>query len=1631
MEASKMDSDAAPSLPERRQTKKHERHPQSSKGINNGHEDEASGEYEQYLAQAHQQDLASVAATRAIYVAGEDRQGRTCVVLCPDLVLRSSQAQSPSEGAKHALVNVNRAAASDRRRRDSQRHPKTPPAGSGAETSAGSRRSEASRAGAAEALETPASGSQREISEGYMYREVAGERTSSSTASAGVQTGNPRDSTLSAGVGGPSPTTPGRARNEGGSGLLTGGGGSGGGSSRRPSAGGVDYAEADSSAQQQQQQQEDLMLLHFLRLMDGVSQKEYVVLLCGGGGGGGGSGSGSGSGAGREGRDGASRRWLSWARFSFLGQIHSLLPRRYKKNLAGLVVLQPTPVLDTFFDFANLFLSRKFYRKLEFVESVAELTAKLPRRVVENLPRDALSNGVWLDQQPAAAASTSSVVTTVAAPPRRFSANGAADDQSTAAGGDGSRTAHGVIAPSSSGDVDVGMDGDGDGGRPSPVHVARVFGGGMQVHGEDSRTPPPLPSPQLQSAPKSSSPLLNGGARAAAKSRFHRATLERRYSTCSGAGTVTGPNTPSPGHGHQSTPRSSACSTPSAGGVSVNTTLAVTGDSAVFSTRSRSGSCGAVGFPVGNGGDGSGEGNEHGGFSVSLSTSARKSLPSCLSFSPGTQARSRPVGKMTVSHSSGNLPSASAAAAAAVSGVYASVPGCGTVQGISPSGSSGSFSGVGVRPQRHLGTPLTPSHISYTSGPLSHPHRRGGSTGTVGFLERGKGARNGGVSPTTPKGTAHSRRSAFSTSNTLSPWSATSGFSVDRQSPSPRGRGVVTPRGTAAQRGSWGGSPCSGGSWRSGPTTPNPGRGKAATGTPGRRTPGQQQQQSPLTRAHRHLQQQQKQQQQQQEQQQQQLQLQLSSRPGVGNSAGDSITPRSGNSASAAAAGAGAGWGRPSFQSAVAASSLVELAEANAAALAKGPGSPPKQPPLREHKQQEQHQHQQERLPRKSPRAQRPVESQLPHKSPKPQRPIEQQLHHKSPKAQKPVDGRPAEWWGRSEHVGKAGGIGDTGQPADSRRRHSCNLRANTRRGSASPSQLQHKHPESPARPRPRSSSNVLSPAGLAALEREVRTRSAHAAASSAARASGSVRFSGGVGGKAVGDGVMALASPPAAARDGSHGVKGTTPRNSATAGGGGGGSSSRAAVGSGRGGIVDSPADYPAPLRRASEGAHASAAAAAVAAANEARARGGGNSGVVAGRSSVGTGGGGTTVKYLSTSARISPGIQALMANYGGAAKAAAAATASDAAAAAAAASTTASRSRQDAAAAVPLPRTLPSPFAIATSGVAGTASTTPIAAGRRDTFSSTGGRGASSAGASKTPAKAQQQQPQQQQQQRRSQHRNDAGGMRRALKEHRESLKKALEAEAAVSGGGEDSEVKDGEAGARGDGRSLSTQRGAVVPNPAKVFGVPLADMMRRNSDRGEEVPWVLQRFVGFLSKFGMESVGLFRLAGDGVDRAVVREAIDHGKPVCWDPEEGAQGAGADRGVPLTDVNMVAQLLKAFFRELPEPLIPFSAYDKVIMIAKAAGVADGRWVQAMKTILWGIPNVNYNCLKFLFEFLREVAMHSSTNRMTSENLAIVWAPNLLRPEDDDPFAILRDLRFQIETVRWMVDFCDQLFDD
>lgn len=45
-------------------------------------------------------------------------------------------------------------------------------------------------------------------------------------------------------------------------------------------------------------------------------------------------------------------------------------------------------------------------------------------------------------------------------------------------------------------------------------------------------------------------------------------------------------------------------------------------------------------------------------------------------------------------------------------------------------------------------------------------------------------------------------------------------------------------------------------------------------------------------------------------------------------------------------------------------------------------------------------------------------------------------------------------------------------------------------------------------------------------------------------------------------------------------------------------------------------------------------------------------------------------------------------------------------------------------------------------------------------------------------------------------------------------------------------------------------------------------------------------------------------------------------------------------------------------------------------------------------------MPLVHMNLLRYLMVFLHKVATHSKTNLMTERNLAIMFAPNVLRPK-------------------------------
>ncbi|KAF4083928.1 hypothetical protein AMELA_G00122910 [Ameiurus melas] len=95
---------------------------------------------------------------------------------------------------------------------------------------------------------------------------------------------------------------------------------------------------------------------------------------------------------------------------------------------------------------------------------------------------------------------------------------------------------------------------------------------------------------------------------------------------------------------------------------------------------------------------------------------------------------------------------------------------------------------------------------------------------------------------------------------------------------------------------------------------------------------------------------------------------------------------------------------------------------------------------------------------------------------------------------------------------------------------------------------------------------------------------------------------------------------------------------------------------------------------------------------------------------------------------------------------------------------------------------------------------------------------------------------------------------------------------------------------------------------------------------------------------------------------------------------------------------VNAVAGALKAFFADLPDPLIPYSLHPELVEAAKIMDHIER--LQVLKDIVRKFPSVNYEVFKYVITHLNRVSQQSKTTLMTADNLSICFWPTLMRPD-------------------------------
>uniref|UniRef100_A0A8C5RSS1 Rho GTPase activating protein 9 n=1 Tax=Laticauda laticaudata TaxID=8630 RepID=A0A8C5RSS1_LATLA len=113
--------------------------------------------------------------------------------------------------------------------------------------------------------------------------------------------------------------------------------------------------------------------------------------------------------------------------------------------------------------------------------------------------------------------------------------------------------------------------------------------------------------------------------------------------------------------------------------------------------------------------------------------------------------------------------------------------------------------------------------------------------------------------------------------------------------------------------------------------------------------------------------------------------------------------------------------------------------------------------------------------------------------------------------------------------------------------------------------------------------------------------------------------------------------------------------------------------------------------------------------------------------------------------------------------------------------------------------------------------------------------------------------------------------------------------------------------------------------------------------------------------------------------------------------------------------DVHVITGALKLFFRELPESLVPYSHVDECIASVKLSDHKEK--VSKLAGVIQTLPQPNRDTLHYLLQHLRRVMDHSDINRMTTQNIGIVFGPTLLRHERDVA-SLIEDMVYQNQVV-------------
>lgn len=207
---------------------------------------------------------------------------------------------------------------------------------------------------------------------------------------------------------------------------------------------------------------------------------------------------------------------------------------------------------------------------------------------------------------------------------------------------------------------------------------------------------------------------------------------------------------------------------------------------------------------------------------------------------------------------------------------------------------------------------------------------------------------------------------------------------------------------------------------------------------------------------------------------------------------------------------------------------------------------------------------------------------------------------------------------------------------------------------------------------------------------------------------------------------------------------------------------------------------------------------------------------------------------------------------------------------------------------------------------------------------------------------------------------------------------------------------------------------QHGNVIQS-GSTFGNSISDCPMSKHDR--HVPAVVELCCECIELRALAQPGIYRIPGnDAAKKRLIKEINKNGLP-----------KNAINDERYKEPNLMASLLKEYFRNLKDPIFTIQFYDEFMHTAREEDNKI-RLLKIKQTIA-ALPAVNIATLGYLTHHLKRVADNSDKNKMTVKNLAMMFGPTLFISKNSPHQKFVADINHQWKILSGIINHVEYFF--